>query len=161
MGKTEAIVLMACDAKVAAQSAVAYAKQGSQPRAAPIGGSRLPGSCAPLTAHLTPGVGYPHPLVMHAELMEEHLRTRDAELESGPGVGAAQAAPKDEWQEYVRGVVYGGLVRTTRICTAGMTGQEYTFVGGRDGGHFHAEQCGWWVWPDDAHRRTGCSRCSL
>jgi hypothetical protein len=35
MGKTEAIVLMACDAKVAAQSAVAYAKQGSQPRATP------------------------------------------------------------------------------------------------------------------------------
>ena len=35
MGKTEAIVLMACDAKVAAQSAVAYAKQGSQPRAIP------------------------------------------------------------------------------------------------------------------------------
>jgi hypothetical protein len=49
MGKTEAIVLMACDAKVAAQSAVAYAKQGSQPRAT-LKAVRLPGSCAPLTA---------------------------------------------------------------------------------------------------------------
>lgn len=48
---------------------------------------------------------------MHAELVEDHLRTRDAEPGSGPSVGAAQAAPKDEWQEYVRGVVYGGLVR--------------------------------------------------
>ena len=56
---------------------------------------------------------------MHAELLEDHLRTREAEPESGPGVGAAQAAPKDEWQEYVRGVVYGGLVRTTQMMLAG------------------------------------------
>jgi len=51
-------------------------------------------------AYAKRGVGYPPPpvMAMDAELAEGSSRTKDAQPE-----------PKDEWREYVRGVVYGGL----------------------------------------------------
>ena len=65
------------------------------------------------------GVGYPHPPVMHAELLESgkwkcDAANADSDVESSPTVVISRVKPNDDWQDYVRGVVYGGLVRRPR-----------------------------------------------
>ena len=106
MSKAEALKGMADDVKSAAKGAAAYAKRGSiyALRCSPLA---LAGKCRAVTdacvlaCLVAPGVGYPPPpvMAMGAELAEGSSRTKDAQPE-----------PKDEWREYVRGVVYGGLV---------------------------------------------------
>ena len=66
--------------------------------------------------HEPSGVGYPHPPVIHAELLENgkwkcESANADSEVESSPSVVVSRVKPNNEWQDYVRGVVYGGLVR--------------------------------------------------